>query len=104
MDADRLARDLNLLLVDTLVRSGHIRTDAVRAAFTNVQRHHLLPGTNLADAYVDRAITLKTAPAGGPCEAAILSYYPMVWLRKGEGGYLRAPAQGDGPSATPTEA
>jgi protein-L-isoaspartate(D-aspartate) O-methyltransferase len=74
MDSDRLAFDLHHSLVAALVAHGQVRTDNVRTAFAAVQRHHLLPDTNLADVYADRAITLKTADAGGPLpEGRVLS-------------------------------
>ena len=76
-----MAYDLNLSLVDSLAWGGHIRTANVRAAFTAVRRHHLLPDTSLADVYGDRAITLKTAEAGGPLpEGRILSSATMPSL------------------------
>jgi protein-L-isoaspartate(D-aspartate) O-methyltransferase len=81
MDPDRLAHDLNRSLVDSLVSHGHIRADGVRAAFYAVQRHHLLPDSNIADVYADRAITLKTAEAGGPLpEGRIISSASMPSL------------------------
>ena len=81
MDSDRLAHDLNRSLVAAMVARGHIRTDNVRAAFTAIQRHHLLPDANIADVYADRAITLKTAQAGGPLpEGRILSSATMPSL------------------------
>jgi protein-L-isoaspartate(D-aspartate) O-methyltransferase len=81
MDDTDLPRQLNLMLVDSLVASGHIESPAVRVAFTRVLRHHLLPGTNVADAYADRTIILKRATTGDPLpEGRTLSSSTMPGL------------------------
>jgi protein-L-isoaspartate(D-aspartate) O-methyltransferase len=57
-------------LVQTLQRSGAIRSPALAAAFRNVPRHRFLPGVALADAYRDDAIITRRDPTGLPSSSS----------------------------------
>lgn len=53
------ARLLNSLLVDALVKSGHIKSPRIEQAFRSVYRHHFLPNHSLEAVYKDEAIMTR---------------------------------------------
>ena len=57
-------------LVQTLQRSGAIRSDAVAAAFRAVPRERFLPGVPAADAYRDDAIITRRGRGGLPSSSS----------------------------------
>src|SRR6185437_267849 len=51
--------ELRHAMVDTLTRSGHLRTPAIIDAFRNTERHQFLPGVAADAAYAEDAVPIK---------------------------------------------
>lgn len=51
-------------LVTSLIKSGHLHSPEVTAAFRSVERHRFLPGVDLEAAYAEEAVPTKHDAAG----------------------------------------
>ena len=76
-----MGEDMTVLrerLVDQLVADEHLHTPRVEQAFRRVPRHLFLPGSDPAEAYLDRAIPTKWSGDGQPISS---SSQPAIMAR-----------------------